>query len=296
MWSFNLQKRLTTWVVIGGAVLGITSSVGNQGSSNTAGVRHAPIEVHRNPDGTPAHGLRNQWLSNNWSGYEVANFQTGQKFTQAQMSWVVPTVTYGSSSDSTSSIEYSANWVGIGGFCENRLCSRADRTLIQLGTEQDVAPDGTANYYAWYEMLPAAETPLPANYAVKPNDVITASLACISACSARTQMWLLTMSNQTENWIWSQSFPYASSMLSAEWIEEAPYQGGVLPLANFVTASFSATGGVNNDQTPTLSLSANGIEMKDPWGQTSAPSSPTSLANFDACWGYTSFASSCPTP
>jgi hypothetical protein len=97
------------------------------------------------------------------------------------------------------------------------------------------------------------------------------------------------------HWTWSQTFTYASSMLSAEWIEEAPYQGGVLPLADFATASFSATGGVNNGQTPSLVLSANGIEMKDAWGQTSAPSSATGLANFDACWGYTTFAS-CPTP
>jgi hypothetical protein len=75
------------------------------------------------------------------------------------------------------SSEYSANWVGTGGFCENQLCTRGDKTLIQLGTEQDVAPDGiTTQYYAWYEMLPAAETPLPANNIVKPGDTITASL------------------------------------------------------------------------------------------------------------------------
>jgi len=295
MRSVNMLKRLTSCVVVGAWVFGITSSVGSQEPSLTAGLRHAPIEAHRNPDGTAAHGLRNQWLSGNWSGYELANFQTGQKHTQAQMTWVVPTVTYGQSSDSISSSEYSANWVGIGGFCENRLCFKADKTLIQLGTEQDVAPDGTTQYYAWYEMLPAAETPLPANYVVKAGDTITASLACASACSARTQKWRLTMSNQTENWKWTQSFSYASSMLSAEWIEEAPYEGGVLPLADFAAASFSAAGGVNNGQTPSLVLSANGIELEDPWGQTSAPSSATSLASFDACWGYTTFAS-CPTP
>lgn len=295
MLSFNISKPLTICVVVATGILGITSSVGSQEPSPTAGLRHAPIEVHRNPDATPAHGLRSQWLSGNWSGYEFANFQTGQKYTQAQMTWVVPTVTYGSSSDSTSSAEYSANWVGIGGFCENRLCTRGDKTLIQLGTEQDVAPDGTTQYYAWYEILPAAETPFPANNIVKPGDTITASLECVSACSAKKQTWRLTMSNPTENWTWSQNLSYASSMLSVEWIEEAPYQGGVLPLADFAVANISAKGGVNNGQTPSLALSANGIEMEDPWGQTSAPSSATSLANFDACWGYTTFAS-CPTP
>jgi hypothetical protein len=143
---------------VSAAVLGITSSVGRPETSTPTDFRHAPIEVHRNPDGTPAHGLKNQWLSGNWPGYELANLQTGQKYTQAQMTWVVPTVTYGPSSASTSSSEYSANWGGIGGFCENRLCTRVDKTLIQLGTEQDVAPDGTTQYYAWYEMFPAAET------------------------------------------------------------------------------------------------------------------------------------------
>jgi hypothetical protein len=74
-----------------------------------------------------------------------------------------------------------------------------------------------------------------------------------------------------------------------------PSGATVLPLADFATASFSATSGVNNGQTPSLVLSANGIEMKDTWGQTAAPSSATSLANFDACWGYTTVVS-CPTP
>ena len=69
----------------------------------------------------------------------VANYQTGLKYTSASMTWVVPTVRYGASTDTTSSTEYSANWVGIGGFCANRLCTRGDHTLIQLGTEQDVS-------------------------------------------------------------------------------------------------------------------------------------------------------------
>lgn len=263
--------------------------------SPVSGGQHAPIEVRRNPDGSPARGLRNQLVSSNWSGYEVANYQTGQKYTQAQLTWVVPTVTYGASTDSTSSSEYSSNWVGIGGFCENRLCTRGDRTLIQLGTEQDVAPDGTVQYYAWYEMLPAAETPLPSSDVVMPGDIMTASLACVSACTAKKQNWLLTMTNHTAGWAWSGTFAYGASMLSAEWIEEAPYQGGVLPLADFGTASFTATAGINNGQTPSLTLSTNGIQMKDPWGQTSNPSAANSLADFDACWGYQTY-TPCATP
>lgn len=256
---------------------------------------HSPIHVRRNDDGTPAHGLRNQLVSGNWSGYEVANYQTGQIYTQAKFTWVVPTVTYGASTDTVSSPEYSSNWVGIGGFCENSLCTRVDNTLIQLGTEQDVAPSGATNYYAWYEMLPAPETPLPSIFAVKPGDTMTASLSCISPCGGRRQAWLLAMTNETEQWTWSQAFFYGASLLSVDWIEEAPYSGGILPLADFGTAIFSATGGVNHGQTPSLSFATNGIQLEDPWGQTSNPSAATSLGDFDACWGYQAFAS-CTEP
>jgi hypothetical protein len=257
------------------------------------GVRHAPIHVRRNPDGTPVRGLRNQLVSYNWSGYVVAHYLTGQHYTSAQLTWTVPTVTYGPSTDTTSSNQYSANWVGIGGFCENRVCFRADKTLIQLGTEQDVSSTGATQYYAWYEMLPAAETPIT-TLTINPGDMITATLSCGSTCSQKQQNWTLTMTDQTSSRSWSKIVSYGSSELSVEWIEEAPYEGGVLPLANFGTARFSATGGTNG-ATPSLSLSQNGIEMQDSWGQTSNPSSADTLADFDACWGFQSF-TACATP
>jgi hypothetical protein len=246
-------------------------------------VRHAPIHVRRHHDGSLKRGLRNEWISGNWSGYELANFQSGQKYTRAQMTWVVPSVSYGPSTDSTASPQYSANWVGIGGFCENSACFQADNTLIQLGTEQDVAPDGTAQYYAWYEMLPQVEGLIPQR--VKPGDTMTARLKCVASCAAGTQVWQLTMTDRTRGWTWSHRVRYASSMLSAEWIEEAPYYNGVLPLANFGTAGFWATYGANG-QPPSLSSSANAIQIEDPWGQTATTSPPDILMNFNACWGY----------
>jgi hypothetical protein len=246
--------------------------------------RHAPIHIRRHHDGRVKRGLRNEWISGNWAGYELANFQTGQKYTQAQMTWIVPAVSYGSSTDTTSSPEYSANWVGIGGFCENSVCFRADRTLIQLGTEQDVATNGAAQYYAWYEMLPRAEVQLP--HAVAPGDMMNASLGCVRACSAKRQTWRLTMTDQTRGWTWSRTLVYGSSMLSAEWIEEAPAEGGTLPLADFGTTGLSATSGANG-QPPSLSLSS-AIQIDDPWGQTANPSAPDTLADFNICWGYQS--------
>jgi hypothetical protein len=254
--------------------------------------RHAPIHIRRHQDGSLKRGLRNEWISGNWAGYALARFQTGGKYVRAQMTWTVPRVGYGSSTDTTSSPEYSANWVGIGGFCENSVCYRADNTLIQLGTEQDAAADGATQYYAWYEMLPQAEIQIP--HAVAPGDSMTASLACASACSAKRQTWRLTMTDRTRGWTWSKTLTYGSSMLSAEWIEEAPAEGGTLPLADFGTTGFSATDGADG-RTPSLSLSANAIEIDDPWGQTANPSAPDSLADFNVCWGYQSDAF-CQTP
>jgi peptidase A4-like protein len=204
------------------------------------------------------------------------------------MTWVVPTVTYGQSTDTTSSTEYSANWVGIGGFCENWLCSRGDHTLIQLGTEQDVAPDGTTQYYAWYEVLPQAETPLGPGHPVFPGDIITASLSCNQPCSGKTQKWTLSMFDtdpilKTQKWFWNIDLTYGSSLLSAEWIEEAPYSGGILPLADFGTANFPGAN-LTNNASPTVS-SANVIQMKDPWGQWANPSLGTT-PNFNLCWGF----------
>jgi hypothetical protein len=244
--------------------------------------RHGPIHVRRHYDGSLKRGLRNEWISSNWAGYELANFQTGQRYIRAHMSWVVPSVSYGPSTDSTSSPQYTANWVGIGGFCENSVCSEADNTLIQLGTEQDVAPSGATQYYAWYEILPAAETPIT-TLTIHPGDVMTASLTCGSTCSQRKQVWTLSMTDETTRQSWSRTVSYASSKLSVEWIEEAPYLNGILPLANFGTAAFPGPDG-------NYAVSAPGkeIQMQDPWGQWANPSVVT-VPNFNVCWGFETF-------
>jgi len=252
---------------------------------------HGPIEVHRRDDGTLARGPRNEFMTSNWSGYAIGHYQTGQNYTSAQGSWVVPTVTFGATQSSTSE-QYSATWVGIGGFCMNALCTRSDRTLIQLGTSQYVSSSGATSYFAWYEMLPQAPVTITA-ITVSPGDQISASLQCVSACSAKKQGWQLSMTNTTTGQNWSQKFTYASSLASAEWIEEAPYSNGVLPLADFnVVGIASSLGG--NSAWNSLTVSANGIQMNDPWGQTASPSS-TDANGFNICWGYGSMPS-CSSP
>ncbi len=99
-------------------------------SEATASPRHYPIQVLRLRDGRVARSLMNQMVTTNWSGYVAASFRTGQNYTSAQGTWVVPSVTHFSGF----STEYSSSWVGIGGFCENDNCTVVDNSLLR---EQD---------------------------------------------------------------------------------------------------------------------------------------------------------------
>jgi hypothetical protein len=251
---------------------------------------HGPIQPNRNDDGSLKHGRHSEIDTSNWSGYAVSNFETRQKYTAASGTWVVAPVIFGQTESGTED-EYSSSWVGVGGFCANATCTRSDNSLIQLGTESDVTQGGVATYSAWYEMLPKFPVTIPIT--IHANDQITAALQCTSPCSGKKQTWTLSMTNLTTGKNWSQRFTYASSLLSAEWIEEAPFSGGVLPLADFGVAPFtspSASGG-----TLSLSLANNGIEMTDPWGQTANPSAPDGFDDFNVCWGFEALAS-CATP
>ncbi len=257
-------------------------------SEATALPRHYPIQVLRRTDGRVARSLLNQMQSTNWSGYVAASFGTGQTYTSARGTWVVPTVTYFAGF----STEYSSSWVGIGGFCENSNCTIVDNSLLQLGTEQDASSSGT-RYYAWYEALPSPIKKIPIT--ISPGDRIRVSLQLTSA-SKRNQSWTLLMEDATGARTWSTALNYKSSQLSAEWIEEAPSSsGGILPLAEYGLSSagspapafdfgltdFSATSSGSSPLTTSESL-----VMCNPWGPTSNPSSVDGDSDgFNTCWG-----------
>jgi hypothetical protein len=262
-------------------------------------LKHAPVQVHRNDDGTLKRGRNAEILTSNWAGYAAAQFETGQIYTAAQGSWTVPTLTFEANDNDPRSLrtQYSATWVGIGGFCEDANCTIGDPTLIQLGTDQDVSSDNRTNYFSWYELLP--NSPVIMNrkiFPVVPGDQITASLQCNAPCTDNTQSWTLSMTSTNASWPkrgWTVTLPYASSKLSAEWIEEAPSsRAGILPLANFGTVTIDPDLGA--ESAPALSLATNGILMEDPWGQTANVSDPDATG-FNACWGFLAF-TGCPAP
>jgi peptidase A4-like protein len=227
---------------------------------------HPPMEAYRNPDGSIAR-LRNSVVTGHWSGYAVS---TSAPYTSASGTFQVSSVTYDGLANIT---EYVSNWVGIGGY--------GDSTLIQLGAMAYASPSDVASYVVWYELYPAGTRQIPQT--VKPGDIITATLQCTAACSpSSVQTWQLSMSDQTAGWTWTQSFQYQSSMASAEWIIEAPGLP-TLPLADYVQATFDPVEA--NGLNPNLSLSANGVIMQDPYGETSNPSSPVNGDVFSTCWG-----------
>ncbi|MBI4180325.1 MAG: hypothetical protein HY528_00155 [Chloroflexi bacterium] len=178
-----------------------------------------------------------QGTSSNWAGYAVqtdlANPQNNV-VTDVKGTWVVPAV-------SASSVSaYSSIWVGIDGY--------SDSTVEQIGTEQDWI-NGTARYYVWYEMYPKMSFRI--NKAVSPGDTITAEV------QYQNGKFVLTLNDVTKNWTFTttQKAPQAKRN-SAEWIAEAPWSGGVLPLANFGTATFNNASATLNNQTGSINATA----------------------------------------
>lgn len=262
-------------------------------------IKHSPVNPHRYEDGSLRRGLRNEVMTQNWSGYALANFQTAvSAYTQTRASWIVPQVSYVPLSGNSANWEYSSSWAGIGGYCENSSCTAVDNTLIQLGTDADVSSTGATYYVAWYEMLPNYAIPLP--NPIGPGDYIVASLVCVANCSAsKVQTWRLGMSDIAaknsgrSSWNWSKNFQYQTTMLSAEWIEEAPWLNTIVPLGNYATLGVGSI--YVNNVTATLQLNTNGIAMEDPWGQTSNPAAPLRGSAFSACWGSGTTLTPCTT-
>jgi hypothetical protein len=208
------------------------------------------------------------YSNSHWSGLALISTQTAKTYTSVQSTWIVPAANYAQYSDSPAS-ESSSTWIGIGS--ANEFLGGGDSTLIQLGTEQDVYSNSNPpQYSAWYETVPpdsaGIHTPLPSQYKVAPGDLITASIYCIANCVPNsTQTWLISMTNSTENWSWSTTISYMSSLGSVEWIEEASPscnalgQCNLAELPNYGSLAFGNV--IANGVDPDLSTAAVSIAM-----------------------------------
>jgi len=209
--------------------------------------------------------------STNWSGYAVeTNFARPQSgvVTDVKGTWAVPTVTGTNNA-------YSAIWVGIDGFSSN--------TVEQLGTEQDWI-NGKPVYSAWWEMYPGPSFTIT-GFAVKPGDTITAEVKYIGG-----GLFTLSMTDVTTRQVFATNQQSKSAKRSsAEWIVEAPWMGGVLPLADFSTSTFSGASTTLKGLTGSISDSAwqkTSINMVNSSGGLKASTGPllSDGTSFNVTW------------
>jgi Peptidase A4 family len=176
----------------------------------TSGHRHDPIIIRER------HGKN--VTSTNWSGYAVTG--ANDSVTHVKGSWIVPKVDCG-----TTPSAYSSFWIGIDGYSSN--------TVEQIGTDSDCV-NGAATNYVWYEFYPHPSYTVN-KFPISPGDPISADITY----SPKGGQFTVTLTDERTG----QSFSISTKMpnakaSSAEWIVEAPWSGGVLPLADFGTAYF----------------------------------------------------------
>lgn len=209
------------------------------------------------------------------AGIRVTAIQTGRKplwnvTDKVAGQWVVPVVTGTMNA-------YSATWLGIDGY--------DSRTVEQIGTSQDFI-DGSAVYYAWYEMYPKFPVRIM-SMPVSPGDQMYAEVEYLGQ-----RMFGLTIANQTEETTFTTVQKLNARRTSAEWIEEAPWFGGTLPLANFGTVSFTDCSATLNGHTGLINDAAwtyDPIAMVNSSGTSIAVPSALSAGGtaFDVTWyGY----------
>ena len=250
------------------------------------GALPAARPVHGALISVAGHGISGKTsTSNNWSGYDEGFLDNDTTFDAISAEWTVPTATQ----HTPGQAESSATWIGIGGGCVDSGCTVTDNTLIQAGTEQDVAADGTASYSAWWEIVPVPS--IASSITVHPGDLISCSIA-----QTVPEVWAITLKDVTDNQSFTETVPYASSYLTAEWILETPLEigtsgTGISALPNLSTTHFSdAT--VNGKGAALVPSEA--VQLIDANGNPLAtPSAPNTAANgFDDC----AYATTCAAP
>jgi hypothetical protein len=167
---------------------------------------------------------------------------------------------------------YSSAWVGIDGFTNSNL--------IQTGTESDYY-NGSAHYNAWWEILPAAETPI-SSFAVHPGDVMSATITKGSGSS-----WTITIKDVTNGGSFTTTQTYTGPGTSVEWIEEAPTVGGRVATLAHYSSPDTFDPGTANGANPGLTAADSGV-MVQKRTQVSTPSNPDSDTDgFNMAYGST---------
>lgn len=225
--------------------------------------------------------------SDNWSGYSEP-LAVADPYESISATWVVPTATQHTSGQA----ESSATWVGIGGGCITSDCLVGDETLVQAGTEQDVAANGTTSYSAWWEIVPVPSVTF-SSVTVNPGDTVSVSLT-----QTAPEVWDISFQDLTDgsSGTATQTIPYPSDYSTAEFIEETPLSVGTsgtgltdLPTLGTVGFTNAEVNGTGAGLTP-----ADEMQLTDSDGNVIAtPSAPNSAGTaFNDC----TWATSCTAP
>jgi len=185
-----------------------------------------PIErarIHKHPRSFAA--TKPQATSTNWSGYVSAPSLTTSdagSVSYVAGSWIVPALL------PTTDTTYCAIWVGIDGVL--------DATVEQIGTSHDWV-NGVQQNYAWFEMFPNGAYELT-GFSVDVGDQISARVGYKG-----DNVFKLVIFNHTKGITAEVPASYTTmagtQRSCAEWVVEAPYAGGVLPLSDFRLATFN---------------------------------------------------------
>ena len=177
--------------------------------------------------------------SENWSGMVAGsnlNRVTRGSVTGVVGSFRVPTITRPSNGRAA----YCSAWVGIDGYNNG--------TVQQIGIEADWDPvHNRPTYYAWTEFYPSPALEI-VGLPINDNDLFTVS---VTLTNSVTGQFRSVITNVTHNVSYTVPSRYTinrnAQCASAEWIVEAPYENGILPLAPYGTITWTACqANVNN--------------------------------------------------
>jgi hypothetical protein len=214
-------------------------------ASNVSGL--TPTSTAPSGSQPGAQQVTSGYYSSNWSGYMATN----GSFTTVSGSW---RATSPSGNGSTTSAD--STWIGIGGVTSG--------DLIQTGTENIVSASGQVSTAAFYELLPDYAITIT-SLTVSPGDSMSASIVNTGGSA-----WKISIIDTTDGQSFSITVSYASSLSSAEWIEEDPSYSArhQIPFDNFQAAYFTSASTTENGATVNLSGStAQPIIMVDGSGQ-----------------------------
>ncbi|KIK61928.1 hypothetical protein GYMLUDRAFT_96327 [Collybiopsis luxurians FD-317 M1] len=197
--------------------------------SRRTGHHSSPLSRSAGPQTETTEAANNATIqfSGNWSGAVLTSPPAGETFTTASGTFTVPTMVTGNGDGAA------AAWVGIDG-------DTFPTAILQAGVFFEVSGD-TVTYGAFYEWWPNFATDIPTElFSMEAGDVITVEIVATSDSQGT-----ITLINQTKKTQFStpQSAPTKLNLLggqNAEWIvEDFTQNGGLVPLANWGTLTFT---------------------------------------------------------